>query len=98
MISMIHPLTISDFLDRAALVYGDRVGIVDEPGQPAPSFGSLTYRWTAEPARSCAAALDRPGIGRGERVTTVSPNSARRRLALHGVARSGCIPVPVNRP
>ena len=33
------PLTTRDFLDRAELVYGDRVGIVDEPNQPAPSLG-----------------------------------------------------------
>ena len=25
------PLTTRDFLDRAELVYGDRIGIVDEP-------------------------------------------------------------------
>src|SRR5207244_3437917 len=25
------PLTVNDFLERAALVYGDRIGIVDEP-------------------------------------------------------------------
>ncbi len=37
------PLTVMDFLDRAELVYGDRVGIVDEPDQPAPSLGSLTW-------------------------------------------------------
>ena len=41
---MIVPLTVSDFLDRAVLAYGDRIGIVDEPDQPAPSLGSLTYR------------------------------------------------------
>ena len=29
------PLTTRDFLDRAELVYGDRVGVVDEPTQPA---------------------------------------------------------------
>ena len=33
------PLTTRDFLDRAELVYGDRVGIVDEPNQPAATLG-----------------------------------------------------------
>ena len=37
------PLTVSDFLDRAELVYGDRIGVVDEPDQPAESWGELTY-------------------------------------------------------
>ena len=41
------PLTTRDFLDRAELVYGDRVGIVDEPNQPAPSLGDVTYREVA---------------------------------------------------
>ena len=36
------PLTVADFLRRAELIYGDRVGIVDEPDQPASSWGS---RW-----------------------------------------------------
>ena len=34
------PLTTRDFLDRAELVYGDRIGMVDEPDQPAGSLGS----------------------------------------------------------
>jgi hypothetical protein len=29
------PLTIRDHLERAALVYGERVGVFDEPDQPA---------------------------------------------------------------
>ncbi len=31
------PLTTSDFLDRAELVYGARIGIVDEPEPPSRS-------------------------------------------------------------
>ena len=45
------PLTTRDFLDRAELVYGDRVGIVDEPNQAAPSLGELTYREVARRGR-----------------------------------------------
>ena len=37
------PMTIRDHLERARIVYGDRVGIYDEPDQPAPSLGDLTY-------------------------------------------------------
>ena len=32
---MRYPLTVSDFLDRATTVYPDRIGVVDEPDQPA---------------------------------------------------------------
>ena len=35
---------ILDFLDRAEPVYGDRIGVVDEPDQPADSRGQLTWR------------------------------------------------------
>jgi len=90
------PLTVNDFLERAALVYGDRIGIVDEPDQPAPSLGELTYRRVHELARAHGAALDRLGVGFGERVAVVSHNSARLLLALFGVSGSGRILVPVN--
>ena len=71
------PLTTRDFLDRAELVYGDRVGIIDEPSQPAASLGSLTYSEVARRARAIAAGLDALGVGEGERVAVVSHNSAR---------------------
>ena len=71
------PLTIADHLERAALVYPERIGVVDEPDQPVPSWGSLTYQRVAELARAQAAALDERGVGRGERVAIVSHNAAR---------------------
>jgi fatty-acyl-CoA synthase len=90
------PLTVNDFVERAALVYGDRVGVIDEPDQPAPSLGELTYRRVHELARAQGAALDRLGVGFGERVAIVSHNSARLLLSLFGVSGSGRILVPVN--
>ncbi|GAA2145494.1 AMP-binding protein [Kitasatospora kazusensis] len=90
------PLTVMDFLDRAELVYGDRVGLVDEPAQPAASWGEVTYRRLAELARAQAAGLDRLGVGPGERVAIVSHNSARLMTALYGVSGHGRVLVPVN--
>jgi fatty-acyl-CoA synthase len=90
------PLTVNDFLERAELVYGDRVGVVDEPDQPAPSLGSLTHREIADRARAQAAALDELGVGVGDRVAMVSHNAARLLIALFGVSGSGRILVPVN--
>ncbi|MFC9326129.1 AMP-binding protein [Kitasatospora sp. NPDC057015] len=90
------PLSVMDFLDRAELVYGDRVGIVDEPVQPAPSWGELSYRRVAELARAQAAGLDRLGVGPGERVAVVSHNSARLMTSLYGVSGHGRVLVPVN--
>lgn len=90
------PLTVNDFLRRAERVYPDRLGVVDEPDQPAASWGELTYREVARRARALAAGLDELGIGVGERVAMVSHNSARLLTALFGVSGSGRILVPVN--
>lgn len=93
---MIVPLTVSDFLDRAVIAYGDRIGIIDEPDQPAPSLGSLTYRQIGQLTQRYAAALDSLGIAPGERVAIVSHNAARLLLALYGVSGSGRVLVPIN--
>ncbi|WP_035840984.1 AMP-binding protein [Kitasatospora azatica] len=90
------PLSVMDFLDRAELVYGDRIGIVDEPEQPAESWGELSYRRVAELARAQAAGLDRLGVGPGERVAIVSQNSARLLTSYYGVSGFGRVLVPVN--
>ena len=86
------PLTTRDFLDRAELVYGDRVGVVDEPTQPAAPLGELTYREVARRGRAIAAGLDALGVGEGERVAVVSHNSARLLELLLRRARpsAGC--------
>jgi acyl-CoA synthetase (AMP-forming)/AMP-acid ligase II len=90
------PLTINDYIDRAEDLYPNRIGVVDEPDQPAPSWGSFTYGDMAAKARAFAAGLDRLGIATGERVAMVSHNSARLLTALFGVSGSGRILVPVN--
>jgi acyl-CoA synthetase (AMP-forming)/AMP-acid ligase II len=89
-------LTVNDFLARAEDLYPDRIGVVDEPDQPAESWGAITYREMARRARALAAGLDALGIAQGERVAMVSQNSARLLTALFGVSGSGRILVPVN--
>ena len=93
---MIVPFSVTDFIDRAVQVYGERVGVVDEPDQPAPSLGDLTYAEIGALARRQAAKLDELGIGVGDRVAVVSHNSARLLTAFFGVAGSGRVLVPVN--
>ena len=90
------PLTTSDFLDRAELVYADRIGIVDEPAQPAPSLGEVSYGEVARRGRALQAGLDELGIGEGERVAIVSHNSARLLELLLAVPSSGRVAVPIN--
>ena len=93
---MIVPFTVSDFLHRATTVYGDRTGIIDEPDQPAPSWGEITYDEVGARARRMAAKLDDLGVGFGDRVAVVSHNSARLLTALWGVSGYGRVLVPVN--
>jgi acyl-CoA synthetase (AMP-forming)/AMP-acid ligase II len=93
---MFVPLTVRDFLDRAETVYPDRVAVVDEPEQPAASWGSVTYAELAARARSQAAALDELGVPVGGRVAIVSHNAARLLASFFGVSGSGRILVPVN--
>jgi fatty-acyl-CoA synthase len=90
------PLTINDHLRRAELLYPHRVGVIDEPDQPAPGWGSLTYAEIARRARAQAAALDALGVDVGERVAVVSQNSARLYTSFFGVSGSGRILVPIN--
>ena len=90
------PLTVVDFLRRAEQVYGDRIAVVDEPDQPAESWGSLTWKQVAERARAQAAGLDALGIAQGDRVAMITQNSARLLTAFYGVSGSGRILVPIN--
>jgi len=90
------PLTVNDFLDRARTVYPDRIGFVDEPDQPAQSWGSMTYGQMAALASAQAAGLDDLGVPVGGRVAVVSHNSARLLTSFFGVCGSGRILVPVN--
>jgi fatty-acyl-CoA synthase len=89
-------LTVQDFIERAELVYGDRIGVVDEPDQPAESLGEMTWKEVARTARAQGAGLDALGVGMGERVAIVSQNSARLLTSFFGVSGNGRVLVPIN--
>jgi acyl-CoA synthetase (AMP-forming)/AMP-acid ligase II len=93
---MIVQFNVRDFLDRAEFAYPDRVGLIDEPNQPAEGWGQLTFSELAMRARAQAAGLDRLGIDPGERVAIVSHNSSRLLTSFYGVCGWGRILVPIN--
>jgi acyl-CoA synthetase (AMP-forming)/AMP-acid ligase II len=93
---MIVPFSANDFLDRALAVYGERLGIVDEPDQPAGSLGEVSYTRVGELARAMAARHDELGLEAGARVAFVSHNSARLFTAFFGVCGYGRVLVPIN--
>jgi acyl-CoA synthetase (AMP-forming)/AMP-acid ligase II len=93
---VLYPLIVRDFLDRAEHVYPDRVAVVDEPEQPAPSLGEITYSEMPGLARAQAARLDQLGVPAGGRVAIVSQNSARLLTSFFGVSGWGRVLVPIN--
>ena len=90
------PLTLLDFLERAELVYGDRVAVVDEPQPPGGGLGTITYAKLGAMSRSLASALDDLDVPAGARVAIVSPNAARFIVALYGISAFGRVLVPIN--
>ncbi|MCP3936506.1 MAG: AMP-binding protein [Actinomycetia bacterium] len=90
------PLTTMDFIHRAEQVYGDRIGLVDEPGMPGGGLGELTWKQIAELGRAQAAKLDELGIGFGDRVAMVSHNAGRLLTSFFGVTPYGRVFVPIN--
>jgi fatty-acyl-CoA synthase len=91
-----YPLTIRDFIERADTVYPDRVGLVDEPDQPATSWGAITYGEMARRARHQAAWFDSLALEPGSRIAMVSHNSSRLLTSFYGVAGYGRVFVPIN--
>jgi acyl-CoA synthetase (AMP-forming)/AMP-acid ligase II len=94
--AMKAPLTLRDFFDRAELVCGDRVAVIDEPDPPGGGLGSLTWSEFARLGRAQAARLDDLGVAPGERVAVLSQNSARQLVSFLGVSGYGRVFVPIN--
>ena len=90
------PLTVVDHLRRAEQVYGHRTAFIDEPDQPAESWGTQTYAEMARRARAQAAALDKMGVAQGARVAIVSQNFARLLTSFFGVSAYGRVLAPIN--
>lgn len=88
-------LTTADYCHRAGTVHAGRLGAVDEPGVPG-ALGRLTYGEIMSRCDGMITALERLGIGPGERVAIISPNAAKLLIALYAVTGSGRILVPVN--
>ena len=101
---MLVPFSVADFIDRAVQVYGDRVGVVDEPDQPAPTLGDLTYAQVGDLASRQAAHLDSLGAdviagypgasfgeGDGERQPDMTAASDDHNITAETTAQSGSL-------
>lgn len=70
---------------------GDRVALVESATGTEVSYRALVAR-----IQSFAAALAQRGIGVGDVVALLSPNSAAFAAALHGILRAGATATPIN--
>jgi fatty-acyl-CoA synthase len=84
-----QPLSPVSFLERSALVYGDRPAVVSE-GR------TFTYAEHWERVRRLAGMLHGFGLGDGERVAVLAPNTHVLLEASTGVAAGGAVLVALN--
>ena len=83
------PLLVDDFLQRAADLYPEKTAIVDGPER-------LSYAAFKERVNRLSNALRDAGIGKGDRVCMLSPNSHFFLESFYGTSQIGAILVPLN--
>jgi len=83
------PLLVTDFLRRAAALYPDKLAIVDGTNR-------YTYRDFERRTNQLSHALLDLGLGRGDRVCMLSPNSHFFLESFYATSQLGIILVPLN--
>ena len=87
--TMFEPLLPVNFLRRAARLFPDRVAVVDGKRRD-------TYRTLAARVNRLSNALRQMGVGQGDKVAVLSPNSHRMLEAFFAVPQLGAILTPLN--
>ncbi|ETA04660.1 MULTISPECIES: AMP-binding protein [Gordonia] len=87
--SSFEPLTPVSYLERAAVVHGHRIAVVDGPVR-------RTYADLLQRCRRQAGLLTELGVEPGDRVAVLAPNSAMLLEAHYGVAMAGGVLVALN--
>jgi fatty-acyl-CoA synthase len=83
------PLTPLDFMRRAGKLYGHRLAVVDGDLQfTYAQFQDRCDRWTA--------GLAKLGVGKGDRVATLCPNTHQHLEQFHAIPQRGAVIVPMN--
>ena len=86
---MFVPLSVLEFRDRAAMFFGDKVGVVDGEAQ-------FTYREFANRTHRLANALVELGVAPGDRVSFITFNTHHLLEAYYGVIEAGAVLNPIN--
>jgi fatty-acyl-CoA synthase len=87
--TMKNALTPLTFLSRSAFVYGDRIAVIDGERR-------FTYAQFQERVHRLAGALRKLGVGPGDRVAVLSPNTAMALEPHYGVPLMGAVLVMLN--
>ncbi|MFB6191840.1 MAG: class I adenylate-forming enzyme family protein [Haloarculaceae archaeon] len=87
---MHKPLLVTEFLDRARDHYADREAVVGTDGT------RHSYADLGERADGFAAALQARGIGKGDRVAVLDPNTRYHLEAAYGSFQCGAVHTPLN--
>ncbi|HMJ80147.1 MAG TPA: AMP-binding protein, partial [Candidatus Dormibacteraeota bacterium] len=86
---MFVPLSVLEFRDRAAMFYGDKIGVID-------GESSFTYREFATRTHRLANALVELGVASGDRVSFITFNTHHLLEAYYGVIEAGAVLNPIN--
>jgi fatty-acyl-CoA synthase len=86
---MFVPLSVLEFRDRAAMFFGDKVGVIDGDAQ-------FTYRAFATRTHRLANVLVELGVAPGDRVSFITFNTHHLLEAYYGVIEAGAVLNPVN--
>ena len=83
------PLTPMDFARRARKLYGDREAVIDgELRLTYAQFFNRCDRWSAK--------LQELGVGQGDRVAYIAPNTHAQLESFYAVPQIGAVLVPIN--
>ncbi len=83
------PLLITDFMDRAVKVYGEKKAVFADER-------SFTYVELNSRANRLSNGLKEAGVEKGDRVAYLAPNTVEMLEGFYGVAQTGAIMVPLN--
>jgi acyl-CoA synthetase (AMP-forming)/AMP-acid ligase II len=87
----IPDVAMPEYVMGGAAARGDHPAIID-----GASGETITYAELAAEVDAVAAALQARGIGKGDVVALVGPNSAEWGIAYHGILRAGGVVTPMN--
>lgn len=83
------PLLVTDFLDRAVRLYGEKLAIIEDSR-------SLTYAQMAARVNQLSNGLKALSIKKGDKVAYLAPNTVEMFEGFYGVYQVGAIMTPLN--